>query len=189
MWSWEQGFSEKGRERSMIRTRQLIASLSSLPPSASRLHTFRFVLALSLSVMCVCVVPSWQDSGNKAASLPDYSSLLQLQLLPPASLQPRPQPPNPATAWLLFSAVCPPERSSVWISTRHNAIQEPQIITLFIMQKGLSSTLGLLACLRSALITPTKSRYDTGPHLVDTTWRSLVCTFSLGPASEDDLRV
>lgn len=49
MRGWEQGFSEKEKETNVIRTRRLIASPSSLPPSlpASVLNTFRFVLSLS----------------------------------------------------------------------------------------------------------------------------------------------
>lgn len=73
---------------------------------------------------------------GKTVCLLNYSSLVFMHLLHyswgHSTL-------NHATASSLFTAVCPPELSSVWINTWHNAVQEQKIIILFIMQKGPST--------------------------------------------------
>lgn len=137
MQSWEQGFSEKEKEKNMIRNRRLIASTSSLPRPLVLYFThsdlfshffFPFLFLCSFSRVCVCVcagaLPSWQDSGviKQTAfqiTAPSCTSAASTCFITAEAT---------ATVSPLFTAFCPPELSSVRINTQHNTEQEQTII-------------------------------------------------------------
>lgn len=174
MRSWEQGFSEKERERNMIGTRRLIASTSSLPPPLVFYFTHSNLFALFsvffffffLPLLClfpalvlVCGVLMAGQRGDKADRLPDYSSLLCLHRIHLLHYSRGQSALNPAS--LLFTAFCPPELSSVRINVQYNNARAPKI-TPFIMQEASAraKTAVLFPCLCAALITSTKWEYD-----------------------------
>lgn len=169
----------------VIRTRRLIAFASSPVLNLMYSDLFSFILLISallpLSQMWVCAraVPSWQDSGgNKADGRPDYSSLLWLCRIPPASLQRRPQNSEPLqqSARSLLPSV---HLSSHLLGLTRSTIQyrNRKIIMPFIIPKAWAQIRlqPLVYYHGSALLSSLQSRTMIPLQRSSSFWISLVC--------------